>query len=124
MDGTPNKATLGANAILGVSMAVAQAAATYHKTPLYAYLNTSYNDYNGGQGIAMPVPMMNILNGGAHANNSVDIQEFMIIPHNAGTYSEALRQGVEIFHQLKDCLNEKKLRKNLILKHHFTILMI
>ncbi|MBE32610.1 phosphopyruvate hydratase [bacterium] len=109
LDGTPNKATLGANAILGVSMAVAQAAATYHKTPLYAYLNTSYNDYNGGQGIAMPVPMMNILNGGAHANNSVDIQEFMIIPHNAGTYSEALRQGVEIFHQLKDCLNEKKL---------------
>ncbi len=109
LDGTPNKATLGANAILGVSMAVAQAAATYRKTPLYAYLNTSYNDYNGGQGIAMPVPMMNILNGGAHANNSVDIQEFMIIPHNAGTYSEALRQGVEIFHQLKDCLNEKKL---------------
>ena len=109
LDGTPNKATLGANAILGVSMAVAQAAARYHKTPLYAYLNTSYNDYNGGQGIAMPVPMMNILNGGAHANNSVDIQEFMIIPHNAGTYSEALRQGVEIFHQLKDCLNEKKL---------------
>ena len=109
LDGTPNKATLGANAILGVSMAVAQAAATYHKTPLYAYLNTTYNDYNAGQGIAMPVPMMNILNGGAHANNSVDIQEFMIIPHNAGTYSEALRQGVEIFHQLKDCLNEKKL---------------
>ena len=109
LDGTPNKATLGANAILGVSMAVAQAAARYHKTPLYAYLNASYNDYNGGQGIAMPVPMMNILNGGAHANNSVDIQEFMIIPHNAGTYSEALRQGVEIFHQLKDCLNEKKL---------------
>ena len=109
LDGTPNKAILGANAILGVSMAVAQAAATYHKTPLYAYLNTTYNDYNAGQGIAMPVPMMNILNGGAHANNSVDIQEFMIIPHNAGTYSEALRQGVEIFHQLKDCLNEKKL---------------
>ena len=109
LDGTPNKAILGANAILGVSMAVAQAAATYHKTPLYAYLNTTYNDYNAGQGIAMPVPMMNILNGGAHANNSVDIQEFMIIPHNAGTYSEALRQGVEIFHQLKDFLNEKKL---------------
>tara|TARA_B100000427_G_scaffold139153_1_gene115716 strand:+ start:7602 stop:8906 length:1305 start_codon:yes stop_codon:yes gene_type:complete len=109
LDGSKNKEKLGANAILGVSMAVAQAAASYHKTPLYAYLNTCYSDYHAGQGMAMPVPMMNILNGGAHANNSVDIQEFMIIPHNAESYSEALRQGVEVFHQLKECLHEKQL---------------
>ncbi|MBH38487.1 phosphopyruvate hydratase [bacterium] len=109
-DGTNNKSKLGANAILGVSMALAQAAANYQKEPLYVYLNKEYsNNYVHNSGMAMPVPMMNILNGGAHANNSVDIQEFMIIPHNAKSYSDALRQGVEVFHQLKDCLNEKKL---------------
>lgn len=109
LDGTSNKSKLGANAILGVSMAVAQASASGSKQALYEVLNQEFERYIQKPNVSMPVPMMNILNGGAHANNSVDIQEFMIIPHSAPTYSEALRQGVEIFHQLKECLNERQL---------------
>ena len=94
LDGTPNKGRLGANAILAVSMATARAAAASQRTPLYRYL--------GGAGAAtLPVPMMNIINGGAHADNSVDVQEFMIAPFGATKFSEALRMGVEVFHTLK-----------------------
>jgi len=100
LDGTPNKARLGANAILAVSMAAARAAATSQRTPLYRYL--------GGVGACvLPVPMMNILNGGAHADNSVDVQEFMIAPYGAAKFSEALRMGVEVFHTLKKVLKKK-----------------
>jgi enolase len=100
LDGTSNKARLGANAILAVSMAVARAAASSQKTPLYRYL--------GGVGASvLPVPMMNILNGGAHADNSVDFQEFMIAPCGAASFSEALRMGAEVFHTLKDVLKKK-----------------
>src|SRR5258708_27880857 len=93
LDGTPNKGRLGANAILAVSMAVARASAASHQTPLYRYLG-------GVSACLLPVPMMNILNGGAHADNSVDPQEFMIAPYGAPTFSEALRWGVEVFHTL------------------------
>ncbi|TAN55783.1 MAG: phosphopyruvate hydratase, partial [Magnetospirillum sp.] len=100
LDGTPNKAKLGANAILGVSMAVARAAAQSAKLPLYAYL--------GGPGATrLPVPMMNILNGGKHADNSVDFQEFMVMPVGAPTFAEALRYGAETFHALKKILAKK-----------------
>jgi enolase len=100
LDGTPNKAKLGANAILGVSMAVARAAAQTAKLPLYAYL--------GGPGATrIPVPMMNILNGGKHADNSVDFQEFMVMPVGAPTFSEALRYGAETFHVLAKILAKK-----------------
>jgi enolase len=100
VDGTPNKAKLGANAILAVSMATARAAAMSQKTPLYRYL--------GGVGACvLPVPMMNIINGGAHADNSVDIQEFMVAPFGAPTFSESLRWGVEVFHTLKKVLSKK-----------------
>jgi enolase len=100
LDGTTNKGRLGANAILAVSMATARAAASSQKTPLYRYL--------GGAGArVLPVPMMNILNGGAHADNSVDLQEFMIAPYGATRFSEALRMGVEIFHTLKKVLSKK-----------------
>ena len=100
LDGTPNKGKLGANAILGVSMAVARAAATAAYLPLYAYL--------GGPGaLRLPVPMMNILNGGKHADNSVDFQEFMVMPLGAPTFAEALRYGTEIFHALKKILAKK-----------------
>jgi enolase len=100
LDGTPNKAKLGANAILGVSMAVARAAATDAELPLYAYL--------GGTGaFRLPVPMMNILNGGKHADNSVDLQEFMAMPVGAPTFAEALRYGAETFHALKKILAHK-----------------
>jgi enolase len=99
-DGTPNKGSLGANAILAVSMAVARAAAASQKTPLYRYL--------GGVGACtLPVPQMNILNGGAHADNSVDVQEFMIAPYGAERFSEALRMGVEVFHTLKSVLKKR-----------------
>jgi len=98
LDGTPNKGKLGANAILGVSMAVARAAATASGLPLYAYL--------GGPGaVRIPVPMMNILNGGKHADNSVDFQEFMVMPVGAPTFAEALRFGSETFHVLKKILS-------------------
>ncbi len=100
IDGTPNKARLGANAILAVSMATARAAAQSHGQPLYRYLG-------GVAACVLPVPMMNILNGGAHADNSVDPQEFMVIPHGAETFSEALRMGAEIFHTLKGVLKKK-----------------
>lgn len=101
-DGTDNKSNLGANAILGVSMAIAQAAASVKNVPLFVHLNELYiPDVIP----TMPVPMMNILNGGAHANNSLDIQEFMIIPHSPTTFSDSLRMGVEIFHSLKKQLD-------------------
>ena len=100
LDGTPNKGRLGANAILAVSMAAARAAAAAQHTPLYRYL--------GGVGASiLPVPMMNIINGGAHADNSVDVQEFMIAPFGATRFSEALRMGVEVFHTLKKVLSKK-----------------
>jgi enolase len=101
LDGTPNKAKLGANAILGVSMAVARAAAQAACLPLYAYL--------GGPGATrLPVPMMNILNGGKHADNSVDFQEFMAMPVGAPTFAEALRYGAETFHALAGILKKKR----------------
>lgn len=100
LDGTPNKGRLGANAILAVSLAAARAAAHSQRVPLYRYL--------GGVGASiLPVPMMNIINGGAHADNSVDMQEFMIAPFGAAKFSEALRMGVEVFHTLKKVLSKK-----------------
>ncbi len=100
LDGTPNKSNLGANALLAVSMATARAAAAYRKLPLYRYL--------GGEAAnTLPVPMMNIINGGAHADNNVDFQEFMIVPVGAERFSEALRAGAEIFHTLKSVLKKK-----------------
>lgn len=102
LDGTDNKAELGANAILAVSMAAANAAANEEHLPLYQYL--------GGEGpFEMPVPMMNIINGGAHADNSVDMQEFMILPVGAPNFREAVRYGAEIFHSLKSVLNKRGL---------------
>ncbi len=98
-DGTPNKSKLGANAILGVSLAIARAAAQAKNTPLYRYLG-------GSDATLLPLPMMNILNGGAHADNSIDFQEFMIRPVGASTFSEGLRWGVEIFHHLKILLKK------------------
>jgi enolase len=100
LDGTDNKGKLGANAILGVSLAVAHAAANYLDMPLYQYLG----GFNAKQ---LPVPMMNILNGGAHADNNVDIQEFMVMPVGAPSFKEALRMGAEIFHNLKSVLKGK-----------------
>src|SRR3984893_10617202 len=100
LDGTPNKARLGANAILAVSMAVARASAVSQQTPLYRYLG-------GVNACLLPVPMMNILNGGAHADNSVDPQEFMIAPYGADRFSEALRWGAEVFHTLKGVLKKR-----------------
>src|SRR5204863_2145208 len=100
LDGTPNKGRLGANAILAVSMAAARAAAESQATPLYRYLG-------GVSASLLPTPMMNILNGGAHADNSVDPQEFMIVPHGATKFSEALRMGVEVFHTLKKVLKKR-----------------
>ncbi|MDN5321898.1 MAG: enolase [Clostridia bacterium] len=97
MDGTPNKSKLGANAILGVSLAVAKAAANSLGVPLYRYIG-------GTNAKTLPVPMMNILNGGKHADNNVDIQEFMVMPLGASTFAEALRMGTEIFHNLKKVL--------------------
>ncbi len=100
LDGTPGKSNLGANAILGVSMACSRAAAQSHGIPLWSYL--------GGLGsFILPTPMMNVINGGAHADNNVDIQEFMIVPHNAPSFSEALRMGTETYHELKKCLNSR-----------------
>ena len=98
LDGTENKSKLGANAILGVSLAAAHAAAAAKDLPLYRYLNADAH--------VMPVPMMNVLNGGKHADNSVDFQEFMIVPLGAPTFREALRLGVETFHALKKVLTK------------------
>ena len=106
LDGTDNKAHLGANALLAASLATAHAAARERKLPLYRYLH----GLGGGRGaLTMPVPMMNIINGGAHADNSVDIQEFMILPVGAPSFSEALRYGAEVFHSLKKVLHAKGL---------------
>ena len=99
LDGTPNKARLGANAILGVSLATARAAAISTSLPLYKYVG-------GLQARVLPVPLMNIINGGAHADNPIDIQEFMIVPAGAESFSEALRMGAEIFHSLKKALKQ------------------
>src|SRR5258705_2756950 len=102
LDGTPSKKNLGANAILGVSMACAKAAADAHALPLYRYL--------GGAGArTLPVPLMNVINGGAHADNNLDIQEFMIVPVGMASFREALRCGAEVFHTLKKLLKEKGL---------------
>jgi enolase len=102
LDGTPNKARLGANALLGVSMAVARAAAEATQLPLYTYLG-------GPHATLLPVPQLNVLNGGAHADNSVDIQEFMLVPLGFASFSEALRAGVEVYHALKGVLRKKGL---------------
>src|ERR687897_2838330 len=102
LDGTPNKSGLGANAILAVSLAVARAAADDSGLPLYAYL--------GGVGARlMPVPLLNVINGGAHADNGLDFQEFMLAPAGADSFSTALRMGVEVFHTLKELLKSRKL---------------
>ncbi|GAA1355073.1 phosphopyruvate hydratase [Arthrobacter rhombi] len=106
LDGTPNKATLGANAILGVSLAVASAAAESSNLPLYRYLG-------GPNAHVLPVPLMNILNGGSHADSDVDIQEFMVVPVGASTFSEGLRMGVEVYHSLKSVLKEQGLSTGL-----------
>jgi len=105
LDGTTNKANLGANAILGVSMAVAKAAAIHSGIPLFRYVG-------GVNANTLPLPMMNILNGGAHADNSIDFQEFMIMPTGADTFAESLRMGAEIFHTLKDVLKSKGMSTN------------
>lgn len=102
LDGTPNKAKLGANAILGVSIAVAKAAAVSRNMPLYQYIG-------GTNGKTLPTPMMNILNGGSHADNNVDIQEFMVMPVGAPNFREALRMGAEVYHALKGVLNKRGL---------------
>lgn len=102
LDGTPNKSHIGANAMLAVSLAVARAAAQSRALPLYQYLNS-------GQKMITPVPMMNIINGGMHADNNVDIQEFMIMPLGAPTFAEALRYGAEVFHTLKALLRARNL---------------
>jgi len=105
LDGTNNKSKLGANSILGVSLAVAKAAAQESGMPLYKYIG-------GVSANTLPVPMMNILNGGSHADNSIDFQEFMIVPVGADTFSESLRMGVEIFHHLKSVLKSKNYSTN------------
>ena len=102
LDGTPNKGRLGANAILGVSLAAAKAAAAEAEQPLYRYL--------GGENAAtLPVPMLNVINGGAHADNSIELQEFMVVPVDASSFGEALRLGVEVYHSLKRVLTERGL---------------
>ena len=100
LDGTPNKSKLGANAILGVSMAFAKAAAAVKGIPLYRYLSDKGK-------YVLPVPCMNVINGGKHADNNVDFQEFMIAPHNAATFKDSIRMGVEVFHTLKEILKKK-----------------
>jgi enolase len=102
LDGTPNKGRLGANAILGVSLAVAKAAAADVGEPLYRFLG-------GADAATLPVPMMNVINGGAHADNSIDLQEFMVVPAGADSFSEGLRVGVEVYHALKKLLTERGL---------------
>ena len=102
LDGTANKSNLGANAILGVSLAASKAAAAYVGLPLYRYLG-------GPMANLLPVPLMNVINGGAHAANSLDFQEFMLVPHGAPTFREALRMGTEVFHTLKGLLKDKGL---------------
>jgi enolase len=103
IDGTPNKAVLGANAILGVSMAVARAGASARGLPLYRHLAPDRENF------LLPVPMMNVINGGRHADNSIDFQEFMIVPHAAPSFTEAMRQGAETYHALKSVLKSRNL---------------
>jgi enolase len=105
LDGTPNKSKLGANAILGVSLAIAKAAAQEAGQPLFRYIG-------GVSANTLPVPMLNILNGGSHADNSIDFQEFMVMPVKASSFSQALRMGVEVFHQLKKVLKDKGMSTN------------
>jgi len=105
LDGTPNKANLGANAILGVSLAVAKAAASVHGLPLYRYIG-------GVNANKLPIPMMNILNGGSHADNKIDFQEFMVMPVGASSFSQALQMGTEIFHHLKSVLKKNGFSTN------------
>ena len=100
LDGTPNKSKLGANAILAVSMATARASAESEMTPLYRYLG-------GVNARVLPVPLMNVINGGAHADSSVDLQEFMLAPIGAKSFSEVLRMGAETFHNLKTVLKKR-----------------
>ncbi len=107
LDGTPNKGKLGANALLGVSMAAAHAVAASRREPLWKYL-ASFNQANGKPG-ALPVPMMNIINGGEHADNNIDVQEFMVLPVGLPNFAEALRAGAEIFHALKSVLKGRGL---------------
>src|SRR5882672_10870883 len=107
LDGTPNKGKLGANAILGVSLASARAGATSAEKPLYQYVREIYGIKP--KGYVLPVPMMNIINGGEHADNNVDLQEFMIMPVGAKAFKEALRMGAEVFHALKKVLHDKGL---------------
>jgi enolase len=102
LDGSPNKSRLGANAILGVSLATAKAAAAEAGAPLYAYIG-------GAAATTLPVPMMNVINGGAHASNSIDLQEFMVVPVGADSFSDGLRVGVEVYHSLKKVLSERGL---------------
>ena len=112
LDGTPNKGRLGANAILGVSLAAAKAAAVDSELSLYRYLGELYaapESAGGGEPRVMPVPMMNVLNGGVHADNSVDFQEFMVVPAGAPSFAECLRMGTEVFHALKGHLHDKGL---------------
>ena len=103
LDGTPNKSRLGANAILAVSMAVARAAANSLRLPLYRYLG-------GSNASLLPVPCMNVINGGKHADNTVDFQEFMIAPHHAPSFAESIRMGMETFHALKGNSEEERLQ--------------
>jgi enolase len=107
LDGTPNKGRLGANALLGVSMAVARANALAAGVPLYTHLARLYEKRDGATGSILPVPMMNILNGGAHADSSVDFQEFMVMPLAAASFADAVRTGAEIFHTLRGILKKK-----------------
>jgi enolase len=109
LDGTDNKSRLGANALLGVSLAVAHAAADDQGVPLWAHIAAMEGSGVEGDGMQLPVPMMNILNGGAHADNSVDMQEFMILPVSQDSFSDALRCGVEVFHSLKSVLHRRDL---------------
>ncbi|MBR5817602.1 MAG: phosphopyruvate hydratase, partial [Clostridia bacterium] len=102
LDGSINKSNLGANAILSVSFALSRAAAHSHGMPLYKYIG-------GAHKVRLPVPMMNILNGGAHSRNNIDIQEFMIVPHGAASFSDAVRMGAEVYSSLKRLLESKKL---------------
>ena len=100
MDGTANKSKLGANAILGVSLAIAKAAAASQHLSLFHYLSD-------GKGVTLPIPLMNVINGGAHADNNLDVQEFMIVPHGAASFAEAIRMGCEVFHYLKKLLKKE-----------------
>ena len=117
LDGTENKEKLGANATLAVSLAAARAAADEKKIPLFQYIA----DLRGQTILTMPVPMMNIINGGSHADNNVDIQEFMIEPVGFNSFSEALRAGAEIFHSLKSVLNKKGLNTAAVSYTHLTL---